>query len=94
MLSKYRIFETEEFRKKIDKLQSKDSKIVGKKLKEYAYPQLREEPFYGNNVKKLKGYDPDTWRYRIGKYRLFYVIDVEDRIIYMLTIDDRKDAYK
>ena len=54
LLSKYRIFETEEFRKKIDKLQSKDSKIVGKKLKEYAYPQLREEPFYGNNVKKLK----------------------------------------
>jgi len=58
------------------------------------YPQIKEEPFWGNNIKKLQGYDPNTWRYRIGKFRLFYIVDQEDRIIYILTIDDRKDSYK
>ncbi|WP_420885427.1 type II toxin-antitoxin system RelE family toxin [Candidatus Scalindua japonica] len=45
-------------------------------------------------MKKLQGYSPETWRYRIGKFRLFYVVDREECIIYILTIDFRKDAYR
>ncbi|MBK7103668.1 MAG: type II toxin-antitoxin system RelE/ParE family toxin [Ignavibacteriae bacterium] len=90
---KYRIFETDEFIKKIEKVTKSDQVFIKKKLTEYIFPQLKEEPHYGNNIKKLVNYNPETWRYRIGKYRLFYVIDEEEKIIYILSIDQRKDAY-
>jgi len=94
VLSDFRIFETDEFLKKFGNLSSHDAKILRKKLDEYVYPQLKAEPFWGKNIKKLQGYTPDTWRYRIGKFRLFYVVDKSEQIVYIITIDDRKDAYK
>jgi len=93
-LSDFRIFETEEFAKQIKKLSSSDADFLRKKLDGYVYPQIKTEPFWGNNIKKLKGYSPDTWRYRIGKYRVFYIIDQKDRIVFVITVDDRKDAYR
>ncbi len=93
-MSKYRIFETDEFEKKLKKLIKKDYEFVYKKLIEYIYPQIIEEPAFGKNIKKLKGYNPETWRYRIGNYRIFYSISNEERIVYILTIDKRKDSYK
>ena len=89
----YEIFETDEFLKKINKLANQEKSFIEKKLLQYIYPQLKEEPHYGNNIKKLVGYKPETWRYRIGKFRLFYVIDENEKIIYILSIDLRKDAY-
>ena len=93
-LPDFRIFETDEFLKRFKKLSSPDAGFLRRKLDSFVYPQIKEEPFWGNNIKKLQGYDPNIWRYRIGKFRLFYIVDQEDRIIYILTIDDRKDAYK
>jgi mRNA interferase RelE/StbE len=92
-LTDYRIFETDEFTKKLSKLNPQDSIFIKNKLKTYVYPQIKQSPWFGNNIKKLKGYTPETWRYRIGKFRLFYIIDDEEQIIYMLTVDHRKDAY-
>jgi len=92
-LSNYRIFETSEFLKRIQKLSKRDKDFIQKKLTQHVYPQIKEEPHYGNNIKKLVDYDPETWRYRIGKYRVFYVIDRSDKIINILSIDLRKDAY-
>jgi mRNA interferase RelE/StbE len=92
-LSEFRIFETDTFLKKLNKLPSGASRLVEKKLKEYVYPQLRKDPFLGPNIKKLKGYDPATWRYRIGNFRMFFMVDQTERIIFMLSIDDRRNAY-
>jgi len=92
-LPDYKIFETDEFLKKINKLANQEKSFIEKKLLQYIYPQLKEEPHYGNNIKKLVNYKPETWRYRIGKFRLFYVIDENEKIIYILSIDLRKDAY-
>ncbi|MCK4771938.1 MAG: type II toxin-antitoxin system RelE/ParE family toxin [Candidatus Latescibacteria bacterium] len=92
-LPEYRIFETEEFLKKLKKLQVRDSRLIRRKLDEYIYPQLRQEPFFGPNIKKLRGYSPETWRYRIGQFRLFYGIDEEEDIVSILTVDLRRDAY-
>ena len=94
ILSEFRIFETEEFLRKLKKLSARDITFLRKKLDSFVYPQLKAAPFWGNNIKKLKGYSPNTWRYRIGKFRLFYIVDQEEQVIYILTIDDRKDAYK
>jgi len=93
-LSNFRIFETDEFLKRLKKLSSRDAILLRKKLDSFVYPQIKSEPYWGNNIKKLKGYSPDTWRYRIGRFRLFYIVDQDERIISLLTVDDRKDAYK
>ncbi len=93
-MSEFRIFETDEFRKSLDKLPTGVSRFVRKKLIEYVYPQLRKDPFLGPNIKKLKGYDPATWRYRIGKFRVFFMVDQAEHIIFMLSLDDRRDAYR
>ncbi len=92
-LPEYRIFETEEFLKKLNKLPQAESSFIRRKLEEYIYPQLRQEPFFGPNIKKLCGYSPDTWRYRIGKFRLFYGVDEEKDVVLVLTIDLRRNAY-
>ena len=77
-MDKYKIFETDEFLRKVKKFPSRDANFIGKKLKEYVYPQIKLEPYLGRNIKKLRDYDPPVWRYRIGKYRIFYFIDSED----------------
>lgn len=92
-MSYYRIFETNEFQKRIGKISKREKSFIEKKLSDYIYPQLKEEPHYGKNIKKLVGYKPETRRYRIGKYRLFYTIDEAEKIVYLLSIDLRKDAY-
>jgi len=93
-LTDYRIFETDEFIKKLSRLNPKDKSFIQNKLSVYVYPQIKQSPWFGKNIKKLKGYDPETWRYRIGKFRLFYIVDDEKHTIYMLTIEHRKDAYQ
>ncbi len=93
-LPEFRIFETDEFLKCLKKLSSRDASFLRRKLDSFVYPQLKAEPFWGNNIKKLQGYTPETWRYRIGKFRIFYIVDQEEQILYVLTVDDRKDAYR
>lgn len=51
-MPKYKIAETETFEKKINTLKYK---FLYKKIKEYIYPILRENPYFGPNIKKLKG---------------------------------------
>ncbi len=93
-LSEFSIFETDEFLKRLEKLTQADGAFVREKLDSYVYPQLRNQPFFGKNIKKLRGYVPDTWRYRIRTFRLFYSVDKDDSMVYILTIEDRKDAYR
>ena len=93
-LNNYRIFSTDEFAKRLSKVTPREKKLIQKKLKNYIYPQLKEEPQYGNNIKKLVDYKPETWRYRLGKFRIFYIIDEDEKVIQLLSIDYRKDAYQ
>lgn len=90
--SEFRVFETEEFKKALARLGP--PKFLPDKLRAYVYPQLRQGPYYGPNIRKLQGYQPPTWRYRIGRYRVFYAVNEGEHIVFILTIDDRKDAYR
>ena len=58
-----------------------------KKISGMVYDQLRENPYFGKNIKKLKDWKPETWRYRIGNYRLFYVIDDAVRIVSIISLE-------
>lgn len=93
-MSDYRVFVTEEFKEQSAALARRRGRSLDKKLTEYVYPQLRQEPHYGPNIKRLSGYVPPTWRYRVGDYRIFYLVDESEKIVSILTIDDRKDAYQ
>lgn len=93
-MSEFKIFETDEFCRGLSKLPATDGRWIQAKLINYAYPQLRKEPLYGPNIKRLRGYSPDTWRYRIGRYRVFYTVDTNDHIVFILTVDLRRDAYR
>lgn len=89
----YKIFETEEFIKDLRHDFSGHREKIRNKLHQMVYPQLQMQPFYGMHIKKLMQQKPETWRYRIGDYRFFYTIDAKEKIVYMLCIDHRKDAY-
>jgi mRNA interferase RelE/StbE len=91
-LSDFRIFETEEFQKALARLGP--PRYLRKKLDSYVYPQLRKGPYFGPNIRKLQGYTPATWRYRVGPYRIFFALDESERLVFVLSIDDRKDAYR
>ena len=90
-MTKYRIAETETFEKKIKSIKYKS---LYKKIKEYVYPILRKNPYFGSNIKKLKGNYKDLYRFRIGDYRLFYKISEDTVIVFIIDIETRKDAYK
>ena len=93
-MSEYRIFETDEFVESLSRLSRSGNSFIERKLRDYVYPQLTKTPYYGSNIKKLRGYEPETWRYRIGRYRIFYLIDENESIVSMLTVEHRKDAYR
>jgi len=43
--------------------------------------------------KKLKGYDGNHWRIRVGDYRVIYSIDDTIKIVDVRHIGNRKDVY-
>ena len=92
-MSKFRIFETTQFQSDKEKLPKKMKTTIENKLEGYVYPQLSKEPSCGLNIKKLKNYSPPTWRYRIEDNRIFYEIDETEQLVFILSIDQRKDAY-
>jgi mRNA interferase RelE/StbE len=93
-LSEFRVFETEEFVRSLGRLQPQDSIRIRRKLETHVFPQVRQEPFFGPNIRKFHGCSPGTWRYRIGMFRIFYAVDAKENVIYMLSLDFRRDAYR
>lgn len=89
----YRILETELFVQDLEtQLGSHSAKLISK-LRDFVYPSLKQNPYYGPNIKKLKNYQLDTWRYRIGDYRFFYEVNLKEKVIIMMAADHRKDCY-
>jgi len=90
-LDNYKIAETETFSKKIN---SRKFNHLYEKIINDVYPILRSNPFFGINIKKLKGKYKGIYRFRIGDYRLFYKINELNVIVFIINIENRKDAYK
>lgn len=91
LLNEFKIAETEHFQNKI---KIEPFKNVYNKIYNYVYNQLKENPFFGKNIKKIKGDYKDLYRYRIGDFRLFYLINDNKRLVIIADIDQRKDSYK
>lgn len=92
-MANFTIFETNRFQKDLTEDFQGQQKKIYTKLTEFVYPQLRENPYLGKNIKKLVNWKPDTWRYRIGNYRFFYIIDEKKKIVFMITAEHRRNVY-
>ena len=93
LLIKFKIFETNQFMKDLEGDFGGQQPQIIRKLQNYVYPQIKANPYFGKNIKKLVNYKPETWRYRIGNYRFFYEIDDKEKIIYMVAADSKQKAY-
>ncbi|HSA96204.1 MAG TPA: type II toxin-antitoxin system RelE/ParE family toxin [Acidobacteriota bacterium] len=92
-MGEFRIFETDQFRSDLERISPPRREKIADKLRAGVYPQLREQPYFGANIKKLKGFTPETWRYRIGPYRFFYLIDDKEKTVFMTAVDTRQQSY-
>jgi mRNA interferase RelE/StbE len=91
----FRIFETAEtFLTSLEQDFEGQKDTIKEKLRNHVYQQLKGSPSFGPNIKKLRNWNPPTWRYRIGPYRFFYEIDSENKIVFMLLAEHRGRAYK
>jgi mRNA interferase RelE/StbE len=92
-LPEYRVFETEQFERDLRAIARSGQHAIVAKLRAVVYPQLTAHPHFGPNVRRLKGYAPPTWRYRIGPWRFFYEIDEARRVVSMTAASHRGSAY-
>jgi mRNA interferase RelE/StbE len=86
----FEIAETKTFAKVKKKINQK----LYQKINDVVYPQLRNNPYFGTNIKKLKGEFEGFYRYRVGNYRLFYLVDDKRVIVFVIDLKHRKDAYR
>ena len=80
--------------KTFEKIKQSIDKKLYIKITNIVYPQLRQNPYYGTNIKKLKGEFEGYYRYRIGDYRLFYLIDDGKIIVVVVDLRHRQNAYE
>jgi len=51
-------------------------------------------PRSGFDVKPMEGYPDNSYRLRIGKYRVLYSVDNDSRKVRITSVQHRGDAYK
>jgi len=90
----FRIFETRQFSKDLASFGPAVSARLESKLREYIYPTLRQNPYFGPNIRRLKNWQPPTWRYRVGEWRFFCEVDEKQKTVFLIAADHRKQAYR
>ena len=82
----YKSILTRNFTKEFDKL----PKNVKERILE-ALEKIAETPYTGT---KLRGKLEGLWRWRIGKYRIIYLIDEKEKAVVFLDVGLRKTIYE
>lgn len=57
------------------------------------FERLQENPLQHPNIKTLKGSLSGLYRYRVGDWRVIYEVLEDEKIVNILQILQRKDAY-
>lgn len=74
----------------MNSLNKKTRERIKKKIREI----LTDDPLPGGKGDIKKIIDPDFWRLRVGDYRVFYDVDSNDKIVYILSVRHRSKAYR
>ena len=64
------------------------------RLLDNCFKNLEESPFFGPNIKRLKGKLEGSFRYQMGGLRVIYSVVIELKKIFIETIGPRGDVYK
>lgn len=89
MTTRYTVVLSKLAKEKFDRFLYADRKL-GEQIAK-AIDRLSANPELGELLKgEWKGYR----KYRTGRYRIIYRIEHHQLLIYILTIDDRKDVYR
>lgn len=89
MSSRYTVVLAKLAQEKFDKLIHKNRKL-GEQIAQ-AIDRLALNPALGDFLKgRWQGYR----KYRTGSYRIIYRVEHSQLIVYIITIDDRKDIYR
>jgi len=84
----YKIIYNRESEKFLDKLDDKNYNKISQKLS-----LLLSDPWDKSlDIKKLQGL-ADTFRLRVGDYRILYTIENSELIIFVIEVGHRKDMY-
>ena len=86
----YRLLIEEKAVTEINTLNKKDRERIKKKIREI----LINDPLPGGKGDIKKIIDSDFWRLRVGDYRVFYDVEPEDKMVYILSIRHRSKAYR
>lgn len=57
------------------------------------FEDLEKNPFFGPSIKLLKG-EKRRYRYRLGDYRIIYMIDKPNKKVIVTLISSRPSAYR
>lgn len=90
----FRIFETSQFSKDLASFGPGVQARLEAKLHDYVYSTLRQDPYFGPNIKRLKNWEPPAWRYRVAEWRFFYEVDEGEKTVFPIAADHRKQAYR
>jgi len=58
------------------------------------FDDLCQDPYKSPNIKKLKGDLEVSWRYRVGDYRVVYIVDEQNKNIIVSVIAHRRESYR
>lgn len=89
MTSRYTVVLSKLAQEKFDRFLRADRKLAEQLAK--AIDRLAQHPELGEFLKgEWKGYR----KYRSGNYRIIYRIEHSRLVVYILTMDDRKEVYR
>ncbi len=60
--------------------------VVYDKIKDFVYPRLKKNPFYGPNIRQLTDELAGYHRFRTDDYRLFYLIKQKQSVIVIVAL--------
>lgn len=75
-----------------EKIYEKSDKEMKKRL-DNCFGELEKDPLYGINIKPLTGKLKGLYRYRVGDWRVIYRISRETKVVEIIAILPRGNAY-
>jgi mRNA interferase RelE/StbE len=88
----YEVLIDERVEKDLEKIPKYVVEKLLKLLDEFEKNPIR--PRSGFDVKPMEGYPDNTYRLRIGKYRVLYAVDNDNKKVRITTVQHRGDTYK
>jgi mRNA interferase RelE/StbE len=75
------------------KVYDKAPRDIRGRLDECFEALLEQNPLHGNNIKALTGKLKGLYRYRVGDWRIIYRLSVKRKVVEIIAILSRGDAY-